>query len=133
MAKTFRLDIYAADKYYFGGECENMVFPSTDGSRGILAGHEGMICCLTAGEIRFLTGGEWRRAIVSEGFIEIMPEFVKVFADTVESPEEIDLVRAQAAKARAEERLRQRLSTRQYIHTQYALKRAMARIKAVSK
>jgi F-type H+-transporting ATPase subunit epsilon len=62
-----------------------------------------------------------------------MPNFVKMFADTVERPDEIDVIRAQAAKARAEERLRQQLSTQQYVHTQAALKRAMARIKAAGK
>ena len=133
MAKTFRLDILAADKYFYGGDCEEITFPSMDGRRGVLAGHEGMICCLTAGEVRFRVNGEWQRAIVSEGFVEIMPDFVKLFADSIERPEEIDVLRAQAAKARAQERLRQQLSTRQYIHTNMALKRAMARIKAAGK
>jgi F-type H+-transporting ATPase subunit epsilon len=104
-----------------------------DGRRGVLAGHEGMICCLTAGEVRFRVNGETRRAIVSEGFVEIMPTFVKLFADSIERPEEIDVLRAEAAKARAQERLRQQLSTKQYIHTHAALKRAMARIKAANK
>ena len=36
-------------------------------------------------------------------------------------------------KAERKERLRQQLSTRQYVHTHMALKRAMARIKAASK
>jgi F-type H+-transporting ATPase subunit epsilon len=133
MAKTFKLDILSPDKYFFSGDCEELIFPSIDGSRGVLAGHEPMICCLSAGEIQYRCDGEWTRAIVSEGFLEIMPNFVKMFVDTVERPEEIDLIRAQAAKARAEERLRQQLSTKQYIHTQAALKRAMARIKSAGK
>ena len=62
-----------------------------------------------------------------------MPNFVKMFADTVERPEDIDIKRAEAAKARAEERLRQQLSTKQYYHTKAALNRAMARIKAAGK
>jgi F-type H+-transporting ATPase subunit epsilon len=133
MAKTFKLDILAADKYFFSGDCEELVFPSIDGSFGVLAGHEPMICCLSAGEIQFRCNGEWQRAIVSDGFLEIMPTFVKMFADTVERPDEIDLIRAQAAKQRAEERLRQQLSTKQYYHTKAALNRAMARIKAAGK
>ena len=98
-----------------------------------MAGHEPMICCLSAGEIQYRCDGEWHRAIVSEGFLEVMPDFVKMFADTVERPEDIDIKRAEAAKARAEERLRQQLSTKQYYHTKAALNRAMARIKAAGK
>ena len=52
MAKTFKLDILAADKYFYSGECEEMTFPSMDGRRGVKAGHEGMICCLTAGALQ---------------------------------------------------------------------------------
>ncbi len=133
MARTFRLDILAADKYFFGGECEELIFPSIDGSMGVLGGHEPMITCVSEGEIQFRCDGEWHRAIVSEGFLEIMPNFVKVFVDTVERPDEIDIKRAEAAKARAEKRLRQQLSTQQYFHTQAALKRAMARIKSAGK
>lgn len=133
MARVFKLHIYAADKDFFKGECQHLIFPSTDGSRGVLAGHEAMLCCLTEGEIRYKIGDSWQRAVVSEGFVEILPEKVRVFADSVEKPEEIDLLRAQAAKARAEERLRQQLSTKQYLHTQAALKRAMARIKGAGK
>ncbi|MCB6615042.1 ATP synthase F1 subunit epsilon [Ruminococcus sp. 210702-SL.1.03] len=133
MAKTFKLDILACDKYFFSGDCEEVIFPSIDGSRGVMAGHEPMICCLSAGEIQYRCDGEWHRAIVSEGFLEVMPDFVKMFADTVERPEDIDIKRAEAAKARAEERLRQQLSTKQYYHTKAALNRAMARIKAAGK
>ncbi|MGN0633441.1 MAG: ATP synthase F1 subunit epsilon [Oscillospiraceae bacterium] len=130
MGKNFKLDILASDKYFFSGECDELIFPSIDGSMGVLAGHEPMITCLSEGELKYRCNGEWKSAIVSDGFLEIMPTFVKVFADTAESPEEIDLIRAQAAKARAEERLRQKLSSKQYAHTQAALRRAMVRIKA---
>lgn len=132
MAKNFKLTVLAADKQFYSGECEQLIFPGADGSRGVLAGHEAMICCLTDGEIRYKVDGEWHRAIVSEGFVEIMPAYVKVFADSIERPEEIDLLRAKAARERAQERLRQQLSTKQYLHTQAALKRAMARIKGSS-
>ena len=133
MEKTFHLDIIASDKYFFSGECEELIFPGTDGSYGILPGHEPMISCLSSGELRFKTDGEWRSAAVSDGFLEIMPKFVKILVDTAERPEDIDRRRAEAAKERAEERLRQKLSIRQYYHTQAALNRAMARLKITSR
>ena len=46
-----------------------------------------------------------------------------------EHPEEIDYRRAEAAKERAEERLRQKESIREYYHSKAALARAMARLK----
>lgn len=133
MVKTFKLDMMASDHVFFSGECDELVFPGQDGSFGILPNHQPMITCLNAGEIRFRVGDEWHYAIVSDGFVEIMPSYVNILADTIERPEDIDIKRAEAAKERAEERLRQKLSIKQYYHTQAALNRAMTRLKLSGK
>ncbi len=58
-----------------------------------------------------------------------MPTYVTLLADTVERPEEIDIKRAKEAKERAEERMRQKQSIREYYQTQAALNRALSRLK----
>lgn len=132
MVKTFKLDIIASDHVFFSGECDELVFPGLDGSFGILPNHQPMITCLSAGELKYRIGDQWFEAAVSDGFVEIMPKFVNILADTVEKPEDIDIKRAEAAKQRAEERLRQKQSIQQYYHTQAALNRAMNRLKLSS-
>ena len=129
MATTFYLEIIASDRKFFTGECEEMVFPAIDGSRGILPGHEAMITALEAGEMKFKVNGQWKYAAVSEGFVEIMPNNVILLADTVELPEEIDINRANEAKLRAQEKLRQKQSIKEYYQTQASLNRAMNRLK----
>lgn len=133
MAKTFNLEIIASNHPFYKGECEMLSFKGLDGEFGVLPNHEPMVTCLTAGELRFKVDGQWRYAAVSDGFVEIMPEFVVLLADTVERPEEIDVKRAEEAKMRAEERLRQKQSIMEYYHTQAALNRAMSRLKVGNK
>ena len=133
MVKTFKLEILASDHVFYSGECDELIFPGQDGSFGILPNHQPMITCLNAGELRFRTGDEWHYAVVSDGFVEIMPSYVTLLADTVERPEEIDEKRAEAAKERAEEKLRQKQSISEYYHTQAALNKAVARLKISSK
>lgn len=133
MATTFYLEIIASDRKFFTGECEEMVFPAIDGSRGILPGHEAMITALEAGEMKFKVNGQWKYAAVSEGFVEIMPNNVILLADTVELPEEIDINRANEAKLRAQEKLRQKQSIKEYYQTQASLNRAMNRLKATAR
>ena len=70
---------------------------------------------------------------MGDGFVEIMPEFVVLLADTVEWPDEIDIRRAEEAKERAQERLRQKESQKEYYHSKAALSRAMARLKVTGK
>lgn len=133
MGKTFYLEITASDRKFYNGECEMMIFPAIDGQQGILPNHESMVTTVKAGELRFKVNGEWKEAAVGDGFVEIMPEFVVLLADTVEWPDEIDIRRAKEAKERAQERLRQKESQREYYHSKAALSRAMARLKVTGK
>ena len=122
---NFTLEIFATGGCFYQGECEHLIFQSVDGSRGILAGHEPMICALAYGEIRFLKDGEWHHVAVTEGFVEVMPKHVRLFADTAVKADEVEKYRAEIEEARAVERKRQKLSAKQYINTNLSLKRAM--------
>jgi len=133
VAKTFQLEIIASDHPFFKGESEALVIPGIDGEYGILANHQAMVTCLSAGELRFQVNGEWHYAAVNNGFVEITPKYVVILADTVEKPEEIDVNRATEAKMRAEERLRQKQSTMEYYRNQAALNRAMNRLKVTKR
>jgi F-type H+-transporting ATPase subunit epsilon len=133
MENSFILEIIASDHPFYQGECEMLVFPGLDGEYGILPNHEAMVTCVKAGELRFKAEGEWHYAAVTDGFVEIMPNFVVLLADTVEKPEDIDIKRAEEAKERAEERLRQQQSIKEYYHTQAALQRAMNRLKVTKR
>ena len=86
---------------------------------------------IVPGEMRFETAdGEQRTAIVGGGFAQIINNRVTVLADSVERPEDIDLKRAQEAKERAKEQLRQKQSIEEYYISRAALARAMSRLKA---
>ena len=133
MAKTFDLKIVASDKPFYMGPCELLIIPAIDGEMGIMAGHESTVTTIHPGELRYQIDGVWHNAAVTECFVEIMPEYVNLLVDAAELPEEIDVKRAELAKARAQEKLRQRQSMKEYYHTQAALARAMARLKVTKK
>lgn len=133
MDNVFYLEILATDHPFYSGKCENLVFPTIDGLVGILPNHEPMITIVSAGEIKFMVDGKWRYCAVSDGYFEIKNNKVYILADTVELPEEIDVKRAEAAKRRAEERLKQKESLMEFYHTQAALNKAMNRLKVSSR
>jgi len=133
MAKTFQLEIIACERIFFRGECESLIFPGMDGEHGILADHESMVTCVSPGELKFKTSEGWQAAAVSKGFIETTGDKVVLLADTVERPEEIDEKRASAAMMRAQERLRQHQSIKEYYETKAALNRAMNRLRISTK
>ena len=133
MASTFYLEMVSPQNIFFSGMCRQVVLPGLDGSYGVLPGHEPMVTAITAGIVRFQDqDGTWHVSVASDGCVEVMPERVILLAASLERPEDIDQKRAEAAKQRAEERLRQKQSQREYYETQAALARALARLKAKS-
>ncbi len=133
MAKTFHLEIIAANRIFYQGECEHLVITAIDGLLGIMAGHEPLVTVLPTGELKYMVNGQWQYAAISEGFIQVMPESSVILADTCELPEEIDIKRAEEARERAQEQLRQKQSIHEYYQTQAALNRAMNRLKISQK
>ena len=105
------------------------MLPAVDGQMGVYPGHEPAVTAVEPGELRYKAEGKWEPAAVGAGFAEIKPDYVILLVGFAEHPEEIDRKRAEAAKERAEERLRQKQSIHEYYHSKAALARAMARLK----
>ncbi len=127
--KTFNLKIIASDKLFYEGEAQILVFPAVDGEMAIEANHEAMAIAVTNGAMRFVCGdGTEVNAFTGTGFVHVLNDAVILLSHSVERAEDIDLVRAQEAKERAEERLSHKLGKIEYLHSQASLARAMARM-----
>ena len=129
---TFWLKIVASDHVFFNGSCEALVVPAHDGEVGILPHREAMILAIQEGELRFRTpesNGQWRKAVVGLGIVQVANNRVTVIVDTAERPEDIDEVRARQALERAEEQMRQKQSLREFKMSQASMVRAIARVK----
>ena len=129
-AHEFTLTILTPDKCFLSQTVQEVIFDTTDGRVGIMAGHMLMIAAVVECTVEINVGGEWRMAAVSQGFAEITGDTVELFVDTVEWGEEIDAIRAREAYERAKSRLDSKLSHTEYLNTQSAMARALARIKA---
>jgi F-type H+-transporting ATPase subunit epsilon len=130
MAKLFNLKIFTPEREFFDGDVEAVSADAPDGSVMILANHAPFIMPVSVGTIRIKKDGKWEDSVNSEGFLEVRHEGVLIFVQACEHPEEIDLRRAEEARRRAEEHLRQKQSISEYKQSQIALARAMARLSA---
>lgn len=129
---TFVLEILTPERSFFSDNVRAVIFNAPDGQMSVHAGHEPMIAEMVPGEVRLHTPKRWLSCAVAEGFLEIGAYSCVMFTQAAEWPEEIDLRRAELARQRAEERLRQRRSDEEYRRSKVDLARAMARI-ALSK
>lgn len=129
---TFFLVIKTPEKQFYSQPAEELIVETPDGEIGILTGHQPMIVAVSIGPIRIKVSGEWKDAVVSEGFMEVNQEMAVMLVDTAEWPEEIDINRAKRAEERAQERLQGQLSHLEYVKSQAAMQRAASRLQVSS-
>ena len=132
MERELLLDIVTPTRRVLTSKAEFVALPGVKGELGILYNHAPLVAGLTIGVLRFGSlGGMMRRAFISGGFAEVSDNRVIVLADAAELAEEIDVLRARAAKERAERRLRERKADLDFQRASAALQRAIYRLKTV--
>ncbi len=130
VGKTFKLDVVTPQKVAFSGEVESLTAPGTSGSFQVLHDHAPFLTTITVGEVKILNQhGSEALYSTSGGFVEINHNRATFLAETIEMKEEINVDRARSAKERAEERLLKREPGVDLARAQAALARALNRLK----
>jgi F-type H+-transporting ATPase subunit epsilon len=128
-----RLEVVTPERELVHESVLSVSIPAKDGYLGILPGHAPLLSELQPGELSYTEDHAAHFLSVSWGFTEVLPERVIVLAQTAERAEEIDVERAQRAKQRAEERLKNVTATDiDFERARAALMRALARLQAAS-
>jgi F-type H+-transporting ATPase subunit epsilon len=112
-----------------------VVIPGAAGELGILPGHAPLMTELGIGELAYRGAGSNPNGVLAiiRGFAEVLGDRVTVLAETAERAAEIDLARAEAAKARAEQRLSAGDPNLDWDRASIALQRAVIRIQVARK
>lgn len=126
--RNFQLEIITPDRVFYKGMASMVEFTSVDGEMGVYKHHIPLTTVLAPGIVS-ITGPDGKKeAAVHAGFVQILGEKVTFLAEIAEWPDEIDISRAQAAKARAGERLRSHSAEVDVARAEIALKKALVRI-----
>ena len=128
MAGTFTFHVVSPEGNVLKEEIEFVVLPGVDGDLGILPNHAPLIAALDTGVVHYTINGNKKKLAISGGFAEVSENKATVLADTAEFAESIDIQRALAAKARAEQRLVQKAQDTDMKRAEYALHRAITRL-----
>lgn len=129
--RNFLLKIITPDRVFFEEEASMVEFNTTEGEIGVYKNHVPMTVILKPGILTITQDGGVKEAALHAGFVEILQDTVTILAEIIEWPEEIDVDRAQAARARAEERLKTKTPETDVARAETALLRAMARIQVL--
>ena len=125
---TIKLDVVTAERVVYSEEVDVVVAPGVEGQLGILPHHTPLMTMLQSGELLVRKGGEEVILAITGGFLEVRPDRVIVLADAAERAEEIDIERAEEAKRRAQELLREHPPDADLLRAEASLRRALARL-----
>jgi len=130
---TFRLEVVTAERMVFADDVNGVVAWGVEGQLGILPHHAPLMTMLRPGDLVIKRDNEEEYLALSGGFLEVRPDKVIVLADACERAEEIDVARAEAAKRRAEETLKERPPEVDTAAAEAALLRSLARLRVAEK
>ena len=102
---TIRCEIVSQDRTVFQGDVDIVVLPGAAGEMGILPHHAPVLTTLKYGVIKVRRNNKEELFAVAGGVAEVQPSIITILADAAENIEDIDVVRAKAAKKRAEDAL----------------------------
>ena len=103
MEDSFELEIATPERQLLRQEVTEAQIPGKDGFLGILPGHAPLLGLLGSGALSYVTGGRKQFLSIHGGFLEVLPDQVRVLADLAERAEEIDVERARRALQRSQE------------------------------
>ncbi|GER66386.1 ATP synthase epsilon chain [Weizmannia acidilactici] len=126
--RTYEASVVTPDGPVYHGEVEMVIAKAKSGELGILYGHIPLVAPLEIGAVRFKKGEQEDLVAVSGGILEVRSDQVTILAQAAETPEQIDIRRAEEAKQRAERRLQSHQDDIDFKRAELALKRAINRI-----
>ncbi|MGI6587908.1 MAG: F0F1 ATP synthase subunit epsilon [Peptococcia bacterium] len=129
MAKVLNLEIVTPERVSLKTEINSLIVPATEGYLGVLFNHAPLITGLEPGVLQYRQGESLLVLAISNGFMEVAHNNITILVDTAETPEEIDVERAKAAKERAEKRLQECPPGLDVHRAELALHKALARLK----
>ncbi len=131
---TIHVDVVSAETLIFSGEAKFVALPGESGELGILPKHTPLITRIKPGAVRIeKADGTEEFVFVAGGILEVQPNVVTVLADTAIRGKDLDEAKAEEAKKRAEEALRNKDASMDYAVAQAELVSAVAQLAAIRK
>ncbi|QYN56482.1 F0F1 ATP synthase subunit epsilon [Lactobacillus panisapium] len=133
--KLFKVNVVTPDGLIFSHHCTIVEMRAIDGQRSILYNHLPILTPLAIGEIKVTRSRQMNNAVnhiaVSGGYFEFSNNVATIIADSAERSSNIDVSRAEAARERAQNAMKEAKAAhdqRSLERAQVALRRAVNRI-----
>jgi F-type H+-transporting ATPase subunit epsilon len=106
IADTIELEVVTPERQLVKESVTEAQIPAREGYIGVLPGHAPLLSLLGSGVLTYSPKSGPRKVLaIHGGFVEVLPEHIRVLANLAERAEEIDLEKARASLKQANDRL----------------------------
>ena len=134
MAEKIRLKVVTPGRLLLDEEVDEVTAPGVKGEFGVLPNHISFLTLLEPGEMSYKQGATRRFLALSGGYAEVLDNVMTVLAPAAEFGVEIDVIRARAAKEKAERRLSEtQFEDKSFAMAQEALRKSLIRLQVAGR
>ena len=128
MAATLKLEIVTPEAKIYSEDVDMVTLPGVEGEMGIYPMHIPLMTQIAHGEIVAKKGGVDHYLATGEGFVQITGDRVAILTDMAIKADEIDEMKAEEARKKAEARLAEKLTDEEQATVQAALLHSLTQL-----
>lgn len=129
---TFNLRVMAPNRTVWNSEAQEVILSTNSGQIGILPNHAPLLTALDIGVMKIRSDSQWTAMALMGGFAMIDNNQMTILVNEAEKASDINSEEAQELFLTAQTSLTEANGRKQIIEANLALKRAKARLEAVS-
>lgn len=128
------LKIITQEKQLLEEQVDSVSLPTVNGEITVLTGHIPLFTKLQTGELVYRIKDKEQSVVLTDGFLDIGPNnTITVMVDSAVRSNDIDILKAEEAKKRAEEMMENKQDQRDFILAEASLRKAMMEIQTYNK
>lgn len=130
---TLHITVVTPEKVLIDTEADEIIIPTTSGEITVLPQHVPLITQLAPGELTIKLNGKTEHLVIVGGFLEVADKAITLLADYAVSGKDINAVKAQEAKERAEKAMKESKNEVDFATAQTEFLRAIQELKVAGR
>lgn len=128
-----QFEIITPEKVVYKDEVDEVLIPTPNGEIGILPEHISLVTQVSQGELTIVKKNAKTHIAITGGYAKVENDTVTILADYAIRSDDIELKKAEEAKMRAEKRMNEKVSERDFALAQSELRRSLMEIQVVKR
>jgi len=127
------LELVTPEKIVLSEEVDEVTVPTTTGEITVLPKHVGLVTQVSPGELIVRKSGKVEHFVITGGILEVSKEKIVILGERAIRADDIEIAKAEEAKRKAEQRMKERVSEEDFATIEADLRRSLLELKVARK